>query len=133
MIFPRTFDKSAGDEAGFTILELMVCLAIISALLAIAIPSVLSYLGKTHDRVAQSDLRYALMAEKVFFLDGEQYTQSLPQLAQVEPGLSYSTSVPPPAPGVVGVAVTTTASASDTVVVAYKSNSGTCWYVKDVG
>jgi type IV pilus assembly protein PilA len=125
--------RAERDEAGFTILELMVCLVVIAALLSIVIPSVLSYEGKSKDRVAQSDLRYALEAEKVFFIDGQQYTDSVPDLTQVEPGLTYAASVPPVTTGIVGIAVSNTSSAADTVVVSVKSGSGTCWYVKDVG
>jgi type IV pilus assembly protein PilA len=125
--------RAQRDEAGFTILELMVCLVILAALLGIVMPSILSYEGKTRDRAAQSDLRYALEAEKVFFIDGQQYTDSVPDLIQVEPGLTYAASVPPPTTGVVGVSVSNTSSPADTVVVSVKSGSGTCWYVKDVG
>jgi prepilin-type N-terminal cleavage/methylation domain-containing protein len=125
--------RAQRDEAGFTILELMVCLAVLAALLTIVIPSVFSYESKTKDRVAQSDLRYALEAEKVFFIDGEQYTDSVPDLTSVEPGLTYAASVPPATTGVVGVSISNTSSPADTVVVSYKSGSGTCWYVKDVG
>jgi prepilin-type N-terminal cleavage/methylation domain-containing protein len=121
------------DEAGFTLLELMVCLAVMAALLSIVVPSIISYEGKTKDRAAQTDLRYALDAEKVFFVDGEQYTASVPDLVSVEPGLTYTPSVPPASTGIVGVAVSDTSSPSDTVVVSIKSGSGTCWYVKDVG
>jgi type IV pilus assembly protein PilA len=125
--------RAQRDEAGFTILELMVCLVVLAALMSIVIPSIVAYEGKTKDRAAQSDLRYALEAEKVFFIDGQQYTDSVPDLTQVEPGLTYAASVPPPTTGIVGVSVSNTSSPADTVVVSYKSGSGTCWYVKDVG
>jgi type IV pilus assembly protein PilA len=133
MSFQNLATRAERDEAGFTILELMVCLAVLAALLTIVIPSILSYEGKTRDRAAQTDLRYALDAEKVFFVDGQQYTDSVPDLTQVEPGLTYAASVPPPTTGVIGVTISNTTSPADTVVVSVKSGSGTCWYVKDVG
>lgn len=133
MTFHNLTSRAERDEAGFTILELMVCLAVLAALLTIVIPSIVSYEGKTRDRVAQTDLRYALDAEKVFFIDGQQYTDSVPDLTQVEPGLTYTPSVPPPTSGVVGISISNTSASADTVVVSMKSDSGTCWYVKDVG
>ncbi len=133
MTIQNLASRAERDEAGFTILELMVCLAVIAALLSIVIPSVISYEGKTKDRAAQTDLRYALDAEKVYFVDGEQYTASVPDLTSLEPGLNYSAAVPPVTSGVVGVSVSDTSATADTVVVSIKSGSGTCWYVKDVG
>jgi type II secretory pathway pseudopilin PulG len=111
----------------------MVVLTVLAALLAIVIPSVLSYENKVQDRAAQARLRYALTAEKVVFVDGLQYTAVVPDLVQVEPALSYTAAVPPASVGIVGVVVNTTTDTNDTVVVASKSQSGICWYVKDVG
>ena len=47
---------------------------------------------------------------------GQQYTDSVPDLLQVEPGLTYAAAVPPPSAGVVGVAVSNTSTQADTVV-----------------
>jgi prepilin-type N-terminal cleavage/methylation domain-containing protein len=129
----RHLDKTRHDESGFTLLELMVVLTVLAALLTMVIPSVLSYQNKVQDRAAQARLRYALTAEKVVFVDGLQYTAAAPDLLQVEPALSYSGAVPPATVDTVGVAVNTTTAINDTVVVAAKSQSGICWYVKDIG
>ena len=129
----RHLEERRHDESGFTLLELIVVLAVISALLSIVIPSILSYQGKVQDRAAQAKLRYALTAEKVVFVDAEQYTAVVPDLVQVEPALSYTAVVPPASVDTVGVSVNTTTAVNDTVVVAAKSPSGICWYVKDIG
>jgi prepilin-type N-terminal cleavage/methylation domain-containing protein len=129
----RHLDQHRSDESGFTLLELMVVLTVLAALLAMVIPTVLSYENKVQDRAAQARLRYALTAEKVVFVDGLQYTAVVPDLLQVEPSLSFTGVVPPPSVDTVGVTVNTTSATNDTVVVASKSQSGICWYVKDVG
>ena len=121
------------DESGFTLLELMIVLSVLAALLLMVIPSMMSYQKRVQDRAAQARLRYALTAEKVVFVDGLQYTAVVPDLQAVEPALSYTGAVPPVSVGTVGVVVNTTASTNDTVVVSSKSQSGICWYVKDVG
>jgi type IV pilus assembly protein PilA len=52
---------------------LMVVVMIIAILRAIAIPSFLSARTRADDRAAQSDLRNALTAEKVFYTDNQTY------------------------------------------------------------
>ena len=49
-----------GEDAGFTLIELMVVLLILAILLAIAIPTFLGVTGGANDRAAQSNLNTAL-------------------------------------------------------------------------
>jgi type IV pilus assembly protein PilA len=60
-------------EDGFTLVELMVVVLIIAILVAIAIPTFLGARTSAQDRAAQSDLRNALTAAKVFYVDNEDY------------------------------------------------------------
>ena len=50
----------SGEDAGFTLIELMVVLLILAILLAIAIPTFLGVTKSANDRAAQSNLNTAL-------------------------------------------------------------------------
>src|SRR5688572_17520795 len=70
----KRFDRD--DEEGFTLIELMVVVLIIAILLAIAIPTFLGARERAQDRAAQSNLRNALTAEKVYYTDNQIYTDN---------------------------------------------------------
>jgi len=52
-------------EAGFTLIELLVVVVILGILIAIAIPTYLSYRKSANDKAAQSDLRNAISTFEV--------------------------------------------------------------------
>ncbi len=61
------------DSRGFTLLELMVVVAVVAILTAIAIPQYLEYQTSAFDARANSDLRNAANAEEAYFLNGGKY------------------------------------------------------------
>ena len=62
------FDADGSSEdAGFTLIELMVVLLILAILLAIAIPTFLGVTKSANDRAAQSNLNTALISAKSVF------------------------------------------------------------------
>ena len=88
----RRADEEVGEDAGFTLIELMVVLLIMAILLAIAIPTFLGVTGSANDRAAQSNLNTALTSAKGVY---ESNQQSYPATATVisdiqsdEPSLS---------------------------------------------
>ncbi|MEO1062606.1 MAG: prepilin-type N-terminal cleavage/methylation domain-containing protein [Actinomycetota bacterium] len=123
------------NEDGFTLIELMVVVLIISILIAIAIPTFLGAREGAQDRGAQSNLRNALTGAKVLFADDGTYVSADDTgLAAVEPSLTFSDSGDVVAAfGTVSVEVSTTTTANDTFTAAAMSESGDCFFIQDNG
>ena len=68
----RIRNKRQGQK-GFTLIELMIVIAIIGILAAIAIPNFLSYRQRSYDSAAQSDLRNLMTAQEAYFVDYDTY------------------------------------------------------------
>ncbi len=68
-----------GEDAGFTLIELMVVLLILAILLAIAIPTFLGVTKSANDRAAQSNLNTALLNAKAQY---QQNSQTYPTSRQ---------------------------------------------------
>jgi type IV pilus assembly protein PilA len=71
MICMRTRRKRKNE--GFTLIELMIVIAVIGILAAIAIPQYSLYRTRSFNAAAQADLRNAATAQEAYFLDHETY------------------------------------------------------------
>lgn len=80
--------KRSGNHSGFTLLELLVTLGIISVLSAIAIPRYNDYRKKAYDMRAQVDLRNVALAEEAFYLDNEAYLDCQDSACHALPGVA---------------------------------------------
>ncbi len=61
------------DEKGFTLIELMIVIAIIGILAAIAIPQFNSYRKRSYNASAMSDLKNTATAQEAYFVDAQTY------------------------------------------------------------
>ena len=81
----KAIRRGLNRDEGFTLIELMVVVMIIAVLIAIAIPSFLGFRRSAQDRSAQSELRNVLLAEKAYWLDNGDYTETGADITAFEP------------------------------------------------
>lgn len=65
--------KLANREEGFTLIELMIVIAIIGILAAIAIPQFSAYRKRSYNSAAQSDVRNIATAQEAYYVDESTY------------------------------------------------------------
>jgi len=65
---------------GFTLLELIIVIAVIGILATIAIPQFVDYRQRSLNEVARADLRNAAIAQEAYYLDMNAYTGRISNL-----------------------------------------------------
>ena len=69
--------SSEQKNAGFTLIEMLMVVAIIGILLAIAVPAYNAYIVRAHRAAAQQFLLDVAQREEQYLLDNRQYTKTL--------------------------------------------------------
>ena len=75
-------------ESGFTLLELLVAIAIVGIISGIALPQYAEYRQRGFDARARSDLYMVALAEESYFIDNETYLSCANQDCAELPGVS---------------------------------------------
>jgi general secretion pathway protein G len=89
LISPAATSRRAARQAGFTLLELLVVLTIVSLLSVVAGPQVVRYLGRAKSETAKLQIRTVATALDLYFLDNGSYPPQrvgLSALLQAPPG-----------------------------------------------
>lgn len=108
-------------QAGFTLIELMIVVAIIGILAAIAIPNFMSYQCKAKQAEAKSNLGNIRTAQEAYFAEYDTYSDDLDAIGfdtKGEPRYTYKTTG--------GDTFTATATGDDSV-------NNDVWTITDAG
>lgn len=142
----RDTTDEAGEDAGFTLIELMVVLLILAILLAIAIPTFLGVTKSANDRAAQSNLNTALVnAKSVFQQNSQSYnltgitnpnattlaTSMVASLVSAEPNLSFASGAVTAGMSPSTISVAVAADGNGVALAEQAKGTSNCWYIID--
>ena len=117
-------------DDGFTLVELMVVVLIISILIAIAVPTFMGARTRSQNRAVQSDLRNALTAAKVYYADKttQDYAFAIADLAAVHANLAFIAGNAPALREVGFIALANTDGFADQAVVFISQSASGSWF-----
>ena len=81
------------DDRGFTLIELMIVIAIIGILAAIAIPQFSAYRTRSYNSAANADIRNAATAQEAYYVDHQSYASAISNIQGASYGMFTSENV----------------------------------------
>ena len=81
------------NQKGFSLVELLVVVAIIGILSTIAVPQYSEYRKRAYDSAARSDVRNIITAQEMYYLDNNRYTANLGDLQGFKPSSGVQVTV----------------------------------------
>lgn len=111
-------------EKGFTLIELMIVIAIIGILAAIAIPQFNAYRNRAFNSAALADLRNAVGAQEVYYVNHQAYANSANNLIGTY-GLTYSPNV--------SLSLTVSGSLTGYTIISYHSSGDRTYSIRGPG
>ena len=115
------------DEKGFTLIELMIVIAIIGILAAIAIPQFAAYRERAYSSALKSDAHSYANAQEAYFADNDIYCTTIATLEQATYGAQVSANT------TVGMVTATATEFNMTFADAVHTNVTTVTYDSDAG
>jgi len=112
------------NKRGFTLIELMIVIAIIGVLAAIAIPQFSNYRTKSYNSAARADLRNAITVQEAYFIDKKTFSAAVADLAGASYGLYTSQNVT--------VSIVATSATGYTMIAEHSSGNKT-WQIVGPG
>jgi len=114
------------DEKGFTLIELMIVIAIIGILAAIAIPQFAAYRQRAYVSALESDAHSFANAQEAYYADWDTYSNSTTVLQQSTYGARLSDNTVPTILGATAVSFSMTMvdPIHNTLTVTYISDQG---------